>query len=49
MLTPVKDDIFPLPLDDKPIDDALLVQLYPVPVTPPPNVMVDVAKPLHTV
>ena len=49
VLTPVKDDIFPLPLDAKPIDDALFVQLYTVPVIPPPNVMVDVAAPLHTV
>ena len=49
MLTPVKDDILPLPLDAKPIDDALFVQLYTVPDTPPPKVIVEVATPLHTV
>ena len=49
LLTPVNDDIFPLPLEAKPIDDVLFVQLYTVPVTPPPNVTVEVAAPLHTV
>ena len=44
-----KVEMFPVPLVPKPIDDALLLQLNTVPVTPPIKFTPVVLAPLHTV
>ena len=46
---PVKDAMFPLPEEARPIEDKLLVQLYVVPLTAPVKATAAVLNVLHTV
>lgn len=47
LLTAVNGAIFPVPLAGKPMEMAVFVQLYIVPLTAPANIIALVAAPLH--
>ena len=49
VFTAVKAGIFPLPLAARPMEGAVLVQLYALPATAPVNDIAFVVAPLHNV